>query len=240
MKILSAAAGAFLTAGMFASMASAATVTATFEGDVVDANGFSPAAIGTQMVVTLIGEDDAVGSMSIPVPTEIDVSGGAIESFALTSLGISVASIGLDAVATNARIWVGDNTTVAGVIYDTIFAQGMVGDLLLQFVVGLSPDKFSGTDLDLAVQQGLAQANSEFEFGNVIGPNTPGNVGLLANTGITGLISIDPDPDPDPGNGGGTGGGGGTPGLTPVPLPASGLLLIGGVAAFGAMRRKRA
>lgn len=232
MNIMTTAAGAGLLACLVANAASAATITATFEGEVVDANGFSAAALETNMVVTLTGEDDAPGSMSVPVPTEINVSGGTIESFELTSMGISVASIGFDAVATNARIWVGDNTTVAGTIYDTIFAQGTVGDTILQFVIGLTPDKFSGTDLDFAVQQGLAQADTEFEFGNAIGPATPGTVGLLANTGITSLIFIDdpdPDPDPDPGNGGG---------LTPVPLPASGILLIAGLAGLGALRRK--
>ncbi|MEL6710092.1 MAG: VPLPA-CTERM sorting domain-containing protein, partial [Pseudomonadota bacterium] len=123
----------------------------------------------------------------------------------------------------------------------------------LRFIASFVGSTFSGTELGIAITEGLARTTTLTEtityqrFGAV-----GTGVGVLtADTSIMDLVIVG---DPGGGSGGGTppiggggnggggtvGGGGGTPTIAPVPLPASLPLILVGLGALGLMRRRHA
>ena len=215
-------AGLALAAMVVAGTASAATVTAKFDGEIVENNGFSDAANGALLEIILIGEDDAPGTTGAIFP--FGITGGTVEVFDLNSMALNVAALGISETTTNAQFFVGDNLDFNGGVFDVMAAIGDMGATQLEFLVAFDASTYSGTSLGTAVSLGLANAQSLVEFGRL----TSFDDSILANTGIRSLF-IDDDPT-DPGDGGGGG-------VSEVPLPAGAPLLLAGLGAFGWLRR---
>lgn len=243
MRLLSATAGACLTVCLLGNLANAATATATFEGVTNQGFGSFFGTAPTAHTLVISGSDAVPGTPVASIPEFFELGTGTASFYSFGTMTYGLPDLGRSFTTTSAVGYIGNNVSRGGDVVDGIYAVGSFMDGAIsgtiEYFAAFAPDRFSSTALSEAISAGIASALTISEGAGV----------TLVENGMTsqtfGAISVTDvfftqDPDPDPGNGGGgTGGGGGMPDLTPVPLPASGLLLLGGLAAFGAMRRKR-
>lgn len=217
---------------------SAATVTATFEGTIFSAGGAFAGANGQALTAVIIGDDDVP---ALPLSTAPSYVSSAQErsAYRLTSFQTRVPGVGLDVTLTDPIMWVGDNVSgfaASPVDIIGIEAFDAASSQSLLFVASFVGTTFSGTELGIAVSEGLARTQTLTETVSYSLSSGQDFGFLTANTGLSTFI-IDPG---SPGGGGGGGGGnagGGTGGVSPVPLPAGLPLLLLGLGTLGFVRR---
>ena len=192
-------------------MSHAATVTATFEGEVTEAAGDFASALGQTLEFKIVGDvpsprvDD--GSNALP---PIDGLNGTVASSAIYTLSnvmVNVAATGPMISSPSAQLYVLDNFLETGAAFaiDVIAAIGDLPNGEIQFAATFDAGTFSGADIETAVELGLAAAPTLAEFvsyeaSDTSGPDTFGS--LLAATGITDLVIDEDDDDTDGGDDG--------------------------------------
>lgn len=263
MKKAIGTAGAVLAVCLISTAASAATVTAIFapgetqigSRNVNNVTSFSSGEFagtnGTDHGLIITGEDDVTGTSGAMFPSTFATGTGSVASYSITSLTYLLPDLGRTYTSTSVTGYIGDNVIGpdengnGGKLVDGIFIRGtfMDGAIsgVIEYIASFEPDTLASTDLSEAISAGLIAAETVFERAGVaLFPDQGPSSGIGGRISITEVL-IDPDGGGGSGGGdGGSGGGdGGTPDLTPVPLPASGLLLLAGVAGLGALRRKR-
>ena len=240
-------------AGVFmATAVSAATVTATFEGQTSDG---TLVPVGAPQELVIIGEDDApatpiTSTLLGTVPGSVLLTTQQAEAFRvlpssnvasydLTSMSYSLPGLGRSFSSTSVTGYIGDNVDFGGSMADAIFIRGefMDGGMagVIEYYALFAPTILAGTGLGEAIDAGIVVAPTIFEqAGVVIGTDrAQGRItitDLLIDTGNTGGGS---------GGGGSGGGGGGTPPMAPIPVPAGLPLLAIGLGGLGILRFKR-
>lgn len=248
MRFLNCVAGVSLATFMMAGAASAATVTATFEGNTFFGSGPFLGTAGTTHTLEIVGRDDAPGMSATAFPEFFSIGSGSITSYGLTSMTYALPDEGRSFTSTDVTAYVGNNVirngsgnTVDGIAIIGAFSDGGLSGTLNYFAE-FSSTTWNDDSSQEAIVAALTQA---FTVGRGAGAQVTGG-------STFGLIDIQDvfvvqDPPPDSG-GGSTGGGdmsggggsnGGTPDLAPVPLPASAVFLLAGLGGLAWVRKRR-
>lgn len=225
-----------LTAFFWAGAVSATTLTANFEGQVFGGHGaFEPVfeidIEGEDATFSMTGSSGATGTTTTTLPFGSIGDSGAAASYVLSDISLSVLSVAFDTPTSDGTAWIVDGFTDGTFLFDAILAQNSnvgLGGFGLLYVALFASDTFSGTDLNQAIQLGLASAPTLLQQADY----TLSDNGFSVNLSITELLTGE---DPVVGNGDPVGSGD----LSAVPLPASLPLMIAGLGAFAAVRRSR-